>query len=80
MAQGNDSSSFIGLEKYGGWGAIAVFLVDEPGGAYYGSIVAAPYVREIFEGIFSYYDVSPEITDESERIAATPFNPYEYEF
>lgn len=80
IAQGKYISSFIGFEKYAGCEAIALFLVDEPVGAYYGSIVAAPYVREIFEGIFSYYDVSPEITDESERIAATPFNPYEYEF
>ena len=80
IAQGKYISSFIGFEKYAGCEAIALFLVDEPVGAYYGSIVAAPYVREILEGIFSYYDVSPEITDESERIAATPFNPYEYEF
>lgn len=52
IAQGKYISSFIGFEKYAGCEAIALFLVDEPVGAYYGSIVAAPYVREIFEGIF----------------------------
>ena len=30
-------------------------MVDEPGaGAYYGSIVAAPYGRELFEKLFDY--------------------------
>lgn len=80
IAQGKYISSFIGFEKYEGCEAIALFLVDEPVGPYYGSVVAAPYVKEIFEGIFSYFGIEPEITKESERVAALPFNPYEYEY
>jgi hypothetical protein len=39
-------------------------VVDEPQGLYYGSIVAAPYVGDIFRGIFAYKNISPAVTPE----------------
>ena len=36
---------------------LALVIIDEPRGAYYGSVVAAPCAREIFEGIISLKDI-----------------------
>ena len=41
---------------------VCLLLVDEPQGyVYYGSIVAAPYVGEIFSSIFAYKNIKPSI-------------------
>lgn len=45
---------------------LVLFMVDEPVGPYYGSIVAAPYVGEIFRGIFARYGEEPSY-DETDR-------------
>ncbi len=80
IAGGKYISSFLGFEKYEGHEAVVLFLVDEPVGAYYGSIVAAPFVKEIFEGMFAYFGIAPCITEESDKVASMPFNPYDYEY
>ena len=37
-----------------------LFCVDEPSaGAYYGSVVAAPYGKEIFSALFKYLNIEP---------------------
>ena len=33
---------------------IAILLIDEPQGTYYGGLIAAPAVKEIFENILPY--------------------------
>lgn len=44
-------------------------IVDEPGtGAYYGSIVASPYAKEIFNGIFEYKNILPTHLNEALEI------------
>ena len=76
IASGKYISSFVGFTEINGCTAVCLFLVDEPQGyAYYGSIVAAPYVGQIFSSLFSYYGtpaqgdaaqekiVMPDITD-----------------
>lgn len=76
IASGKYISSFVGFTEINGSTAVCLFLVDEPQGyAYYGSIVAAPYVGQIFSSLFSYYGtpaqgdavqekiVMPDITD-----------------
>ncbi len=78
IAQGKYFSSFIGFETYAGSEALVLFLVDEPQGAYYGSIVAAPYVREIFKGIFDYYGIKPEYSGDELDIVGTPFELADY--
>jgi stage V sporulation protein D (sporulation-specific penicillin-binding protein) len=54
--QGHYISSFLGFLSVGGNPKYACYLyVDEPGtGVYYGSLVAAPYVGQIFEQIINY--------------------------
>jgi cell division protein FtsI/penicillin-binding protein 2 len=38
---------------------LTLVIVDEPQGAYYGSVVAAPCAKEIFEGIISLKNIQP---------------------
>ena len=53
--QGKYISSFIGTYPADNPDYIVFVMVDEPGaGAYYGSIVAAPYGKEIFSKMFEY--------------------------
>ncbi len=76
IARGKYISSFLGfsLEESAPYGVL--MIVDEPqGSVYYGSLVAAPLVGDVFEGIFSYLD-TPKST--SEDIKST-FNPSDVE-
>lgn len=60
IARGKYISSFVGFTEINGREVVCLFLVDEPQGyVYYGSIVAAPYVGQIFSGMYSYYGVAP---------------------
>lgn len=83
IAAGKYISSFVGFTEINGSNIVCLFFVDEPQGyVYYGSIVAAPYVGEIFSALFSQYDVPasgetakaevvmPDITDLSFSDAA----------
>ncbi len=55
-------SSFIGFTEINGQRILCLMIVDEPQGyVYYGSIVAAPLVGQIFSSTFAYYDVAPKI-------------------
>lgn len=38
---------------------LALIIVDEPQGAYYGSVVAAPYAKTIFQGITDVKGLAP---------------------
>ncbi|MCL2755993.1 MAG: penicillin-binding transpeptidase domain-containing protein [Firmicutes bacterium] len=62
IAQGRYVSSFVSFMTYGGIPRYAVFFyVDEPSRmGYYGSIVAAPYVGEIWQGIIEYLGLQPD--------------------
>lgn len=53
--QGKYISSFVGTYPADNPRYVLFVMVDEPSaGAYYGSIVAAPYGKQIFEGVFEY--------------------------
>lgn len=53
--QGKYISSFVGTYPADNPEYIVFIMVDEPSaGAYYGSIVAAPYGKAVFEGMFDY--------------------------
>ena len=55
IAQGKYISSFIGTYPADEPEYIVFIMVDEPGaGAYYGSIVAAPYGKIVFSNLFDY--------------------------
>jgi cell division protein FtsI/penicillin-binding protein 2 len=39
---------------------LVLVIINEPQGAYYGSVVAAPCAREVFEGIISLKNIQPQ--------------------
>lgn len=60
IANGKYFSSFIGTYPASNPEYVVLIVVDEPGtGAYYGSIVASPYAKEILSGIFEYKNILP---------------------
>jgi len=65
IAQGKYISSFVGFAPVESPRYAILMLVDEPGpGAYYGSIVAAPHVGDVFSRIFDYRNMQPGIIPE----------------
>lgn len=59
IAVGKYVSSFVGFFPADKPEYLALVIVDEPQGAYYGSVVAAPCAKEIFEGIISLKNIQP---------------------
>jgi len=53
IAAGKYVSSFVGFFPADAPRYLALVIVDEPQGAYYGSVVAAPCAGEIFQGILA---------------------------
>ncbi len=61
IARGKYVSSFIGTYPASNPEYVLLLMVDEPGtGAYYGSVVASPYAKEIFSGMFEYLNIKPD--------------------
>ncbi len=61
IARGKYVSSFFGFLNQGERAEYAVLVcVDEPSsGAYYGSVVAKPYAKKVYEGIIKYKNIKP---------------------
>lgn len=57
IAQGKYVSSFVGYFPADAPKYLALVIIDEPVGEYYGSTVAAPYARQVFEGIINLKNV-----------------------
>lgn len=61
IASGKYISSFIGTYPANNPDYLFMILVDEPSnGAYYGSIVAAPYGKLFFERLFDFYNIEKD--------------------
>lgn len=65
IADGKYIASFIGFAPYQNPEYVVYVLVDEPKGAYYGGVVAAPLAGKIFEEIFKIdkLNQSNKVTD-----------------
>ena len=59
IAAGKYVSSFLGFFPADDPQYLALVIVDEPQGAYYGSVVAAPAAKEVFEGIIALKNIQP---------------------
>lgn len=59
IAQGKNVSSFVGFFPASDPQYLCLMIVDEPVGISYGSQVAAPYVKLIFEQIIAYKNIAP---------------------
>lgn len=60
IAQGKYVSSFVGFFPADNPQYLALIVIDEPVGQYYGSTVAAPYGKEIFEKIIQAKNLPAE--------------------
>ncbi len=61
IAAGKYVSSFVGFFPSDSPKYLALVIIDEPKGAYYGSVVAAPCAKEIFEGIIALKNIQPSV-------------------
>lgn len=59
IARGKYVSTFIGFAPADKPEYIALMVVDEPQGAYYGSVVAAPHIGELYGKLFAYKGIAP---------------------
>ena len=59
IAVGKYVSSFVGCFPADEPKYLALVIVDEPEGQYYGSTVAAPYAKSVFEGIIKLKNIAP---------------------
>lgn len=74
IAQGKYVSSFLGFTKAGNEDYLCLMIVDEPQGyVYYGSLVAAPYVGDIFKNIYAYKNIAPNYTEAEKKILGRTF-------
>lgn len=75
IAQGKYISSFLGFSLEEEAPYAVLLIVDEPEGyMYYGSLVAAPLVGDIFRSVFALCGVEPEFTGEEAEIVGDPFS------
>ena len=67
-AQGKYIASFVAVAPIDDPKLAMLVVVDEPSaGTIYGGSVAAPVAKSILEETFSYLEIAPNITDESEN-------------
>lgn len=57
-------SSFIGFAPADNPQVMAIVLIDEPKGIYYGGTIAAPVISELFDNILPYMGIEPKYTEE----------------
>ena len=57
IAQGKYVSSFVGYFPANDPKYLALVIIDEPKGEYYGSTVAAPYAKQVFENIIKVKNI-----------------------
>lgn len=60
-------SSFMGFAPANDPKVIALVMIDEPVGIYYGGTIAAPVVAELFDNILPYMGIQPEYTKEEQK-------------
>lgn len=57
-------SSFLGFAPADNPQIIALVLIDEPQGLYYGGVIAAPVIKEVFENVLPYLGIEPRYSEE----------------
>ena len=59
-------ASFLGFAPAENPSVIAMVIIDEPEGLYYGGTIAAPVMAELFEVVLPYLGIEPEVATEPE--------------
>lgn len=57
-------SSFVGFAPADNPQVIAIVLIDEPTGIYYGGTIAAPVIGELFDNILPYMGIEPRYSED----------------
>ena len=73
IAQGKYIASFIGFAPFDNPEFLVYVIVDEPKGAYYGGVVAAPIASKIFEEIFKMKSYNYTQKNDGETIILDTF-------
>lgn len=60
-------SSFLGFAPAEHPTVMALVMIDEPQGVYYGGTIAAPVVKELFSNILPYLGIEQEVRDEKNK-------------
>lgn len=56
-------SSFLGFAPADNPRVIALVMIDEPEGIYYGGTIAAPVIAEVFDNVLPYLGIEPSYTE-----------------
>lgn len=60
-------SSFVGFAPANDPKVVAIVMIDEPEGVYYGGTIATPVVAEVYANILPYLGIKQEIQDTGEK-------------
>lgn len=60
-------SSFLGFAQANDPTVIALVLIDEPEGIYYGGTIAAPVIGQLYENILPYMGITPHYTETTDK-------------
>lgn len=61
-------SSFLGFAPADNPKVIALVLIDEPVGIYYGGTIAAPVIKEVFDNVLPYLGIEEQYTEEDKEL------------
>ncbi len=64
--EGRYIASFVGFGPVEDAKFVALIVIDDPSGVYYGGQIAAPVFRDIMTQLVRYYQLSPSVTKEYE--------------
>ena len=60
-------ASFLGFSPADNPQVMALILIDEPQGTYYGGTIAAPVIAELFSNILPYLKIEPQYTEKERK-------------
>lgn len=64
-------SSFLGFAPAENPQVLALVLIDEPEGIYYGGTIAAPVIAEVFDSVLPYLGIEPVYSEDELKLEAT---------
>lgn len=72
IAQGKYVASFVGVLPADKPEYVVLVVADEPKGSFYGATAAAPYAKQVMEGIIKYKNMAQENQQQTKRYITMP--------
>ncbi|MDO5519505.1 MAG: penicillin-binding transpeptidase domain-containing protein [bacterium] len=60
-------ASFVGFAPANNPKVLAIAMIDEPQGLYYGGVIAAPVVSELFDNVLPYLGIEHDYTEDEKK-------------